>query len=181
MWKPASTLATTARSSSWSQNSSVPTTSFGVHVDQRGTGVLWSNYSGGFAIHAAPSSLLELDFVDPVREPAYGPSCVGELGCQHGSAPFERVFVASFPGDTTLAWLMGGTQQWHVQFPNFYCPLLVEPQFILGVPLVDGPNGRKFVDFEATFPAVPGLTFYAQGIAIRGGTFIGTNGVVIQT
>ena len=35
--------------------------------------------------------------------------------------------------------------------------------------------------FEVTFPPIPGLVFYAQGIAISGGTFVSTNGVRIQT
>ncbi len=162
---------------------STPQTTLPVLCDRRGTEVRWTidSASSPSSGASAVSSAIVLDFVEPNLEPVFGPNCAGELGCQHGDATFDRVFVASLPSDATFAWLMGGDTQWNVQLPSFACPLLVQPQFILGVPLLDGPNNRKFVDFEATFPPIPGLTFYTQGIAISGGTFIGTNGVVVQT
>lgn len=148
--------------------------------DRRGTKVHWRFSFGIYSVVTSAQGGLTLEFVEPVSEATYGPNCAGELGCQVGSSPFDRIFVASLPSDTTFAWLMGGDRSWNVQFPSFPCPVLVEPQFILAVPLHDGPNDRKFVDFEAAFPSIPGLSFYAQGIAISGGTFIGTNGVVID-
>ncbi len=151
--------------------------------DSLGTQVRWHQrnegfYTSGFLL---ATSTLSLQFDDPVQEPTYGPTCAGSLGCQRGTGQFDRIFVASLPGDTTFAWLMGGDAQWNVTFPGIGCPLLVDPQFILAVPLQDGPNGRKYVDFEGTFPPIPGLTFYAQGVAVSGGVFVGTNGVRVRT
>lgn len=152
--------------------------------DALGTPVRWHQrndgfYTGGFL---RATATLSLQFDDPVQEATYGPNCSGSLGCQRGVGPFDRIFVASLPADTTFAWLMGGNTPWNVHFPGIGCPLLVDPQFILAVPLQDGPNGRKYVDFEGTLPPIPGLSFYAQGVAIRSdGTFLGTNGVHIST
>lgn len=156
-----------------------------VLADARGTPLRWMTDMSvivSMSGSASMDSTLELRFTAPVQEPAYGPACEGELGCQRvPNAPFDRVFVASLPGDTTYAWLLGGDQQVNVQFPGYACPLLVDPAVIVAVPLVPGANGRQFVDFEATLPPVPGLVWYAQGIAVSGGTFVGTNGVRIQT
>lgn len=151
--------------------------------DSIGTAVRWHQhvqgyYTGGILRTVAN---LSLQFDDPVQELAYGPTCEGSLGCQLGTGQFDRIFVASLPANTSFAWLMGGDTPWNVTFPGFTCPLLVDPQFILAVPLQNGPNGRKYVDFAGTFPPIPGLSFYAQGIAISGGTFIGTNGVRVRT
>ncbi|MCA8973477.1 MAG: hypothetical protein KDC98_02090, partial [Planctomycetes bacterium] len=150
--------------------------------DDLGTPVRWHQRNDGFysSIMTATATL-GLQFDDPVQEPTYGPACAGKLGCQRGSGAFDRILVASLPGDATYAWLLGGDTQWNVTFPGFACPLLVEPQFVLAVPTFDGANGRRYVDFEAAFPPIPGLTFYAQGIAISNNTFVGTNGVIVRT
>ncbi|MCA8966477.1 MAG: hypothetical protein H6838_16005 [Planctomycetes bacterium] len=151
--------------------------------DSLGTPVRWHQHLEGFYDSGVldATTTLSLQFDNPVQEATYGPSCAGSLGCQRGAGQFDRIFVASLPGNTTFAWLMGGDAQWNVTFPGIGCPLLVDPQFILAVPLQDGPNGRKYVDFEGTFPPIPGLTFYAQGVAVSGGAFVGTNGVRVQT
>jgi len=160
------------------------TSTLTTYCDALGSLVRWhhnvngQHTGGGFTTTDAQLSLL---FENPAQETTYGPTCAGQLGCQLGANTFDRVFVASLPANTTLAWLMGGDQQWNVPFPGFACPLLVDPQFILAVPTFVGPNNRQFVDFAATFPPIPGLTYYAQGIAVSGGTFIGTNAVSIQT
>ncbi|MCA8953850.1 MAG: hypothetical protein KDE27_30335 [Planctomycetes bacterium] len=151
--------------------------------DDVGTPVRWHQHNEGvyqwYLIDA--TSTLDLQFDDPVQEQTYGPSCAGKLGCQLGAAPSDRVFVASLPGDVEYAWLLGGDTPWNVTFQGFSCPLLVEPQFVLAVPTFDGPNGRRYVDFAAAFPPIPGLVFYAQGIAISNDTFVGTNGVIVRT
>lgn len=151
--------------------------------DDVGAPVRWHQHNEGLyaTLGQTVNSSLTLQFSDPVQEQTYGPACAGKLGCQSGGAPFERIFVASLPEDVVYAWLMGGDAQWNVTFPGFACPLLVEPQFVLAVPTFAGPNGRRYVDFEATFPPIPGLTFYAQGIAVSNNTFLGTNGVIIRT
>lgn len=165
--------------------SQLPTTTstLTTHCDDVGSLVRWHHYlsAGSWSLYSNPTTELTVRFVEPVQEPTYGPTCDGKLGCQLGISTYDRIFVASLPSDSTFAWLLGGDQQWNVQFPSFNCPLLVNPQLILAVPVFDGPNDRKFVDFEVTFPPIPGLVFYAQGIAISGGTFVGTNGVRIQT
>lgn len=152
--------------------------------DDIGAPVRWHQNNQGFYMGPGflrVTSALTLQFDDPVQEQTYGQTCQGKLGCQYGAGTFDRVLVASLPGNSTFAWLMGGVTQWNVTLAGFTCPLLVQPQFILGVPLHDGPNGRRYVDFDCTFPPVPGLTFYVQGIAISNNTFVGTNGVIVRT
>ncbi|MDO8349295.1 MAG: hypothetical protein Q7T30_03590, partial [Planctomycetota bacterium] len=169
--------------------SSYPTSPLAHHVvlvDSRGTPIRWAeNAFASWGILSQQPSYhchLELRFTAPVQEPAYGPVCEGELGCQLvPNAPFARVLVASLPIDTTYAWLLGGDQQANVQFPGFACPLLCNPLVVIAVPLVNGANGRKFVDFDAVFPPLPGQVWFAQCIAVSGGAFVGTNGVHIQT
>jgi len=156
------------------------TTTLTTWCDLLGSDVRWHHQLFLTGCVAAQSDLT-LQFDNPIQEWTYGPTCAGQLGCQLGASTFERVFVASFPANTTLAWLMGGDTQRNVSFPGFACPLLVDPQLVLAVPVFTGPNGRKFIDFEATFPPIPGMVFYTQGIAVSGGTFIGTNGVIVHT
>jgi len=155
-------------------------------VDSHGTPIRWAEdaFASWGILSQFPTYICRLDlrFTAPVQEPAYGPVCAGELGCQLvPNASFARVLVASLPTDTTYAWLLGGDQQQNLQFPGFACPLLVDPLVVIAVPLVDGANGRKFVDFDAVFPPLPGQVWFAQCIATSGGTFVGTNGVRIQT
>jgi hypothetical protein len=161
-----------------------PVVSLPVLADGRGTPVRWKQVltGSGWGMAHGFSGALELRFTVPVQEPAYGPVCEGELGCQLvPNAPFARVLVASLPGDSTFAWLVGGDQQQNLQFPGFACPLLCNPLVVIAVPLIDGANGRKMVDFDAVFPPLPGMVWFAQCIAVSAGTFVGTNGVRIQT
>ncbi|MCR9247309.1 MAG: hypothetical protein NXI31_19945 [bacterium] len=153
-----------------------------VHCDSRGTAVRWHHLTsagtnGGFGATLSVTNQFSLQFPEPIPEPSYGPSCAGELGCQRGAGTFDRTFVASLPDNTTFAWLMGGDRALNVQFSGIPCPLLVEPQFVVAVPLTAGANDRQFADFDGTFPPIPGLTFYAQAIAVSNGRWIGTNGV----
>ena len=164
--------------------SNPPPLQLGVLADSRGTRIAWQSraIAGQFSSPAANTSQLDLRFTEPVQEPAYGPVCAGELGCQLvPGSQYSRVLVASLPGDSVLSWLVGGDQQTNIVFAGFACPLLCNPVVILPVPLQSGPNGRKFAVLDGTFPSWPGQVWFAQGIAISGGTFVGTNGVRIQT
>src|SRR5262249_11329480 len=127
-------------------------------------------------------SLLELHFAAPAQEPAYGSPCGGELGCQLvPGTPYARTLVASFPADSTFAWFVGGAQQQNLLFPGISCPLLCDLAVVLSMPLQPAPNGRQMAVLDTLLPPLPGQTWFAQGIAIRGGTFVGTNGVRITT
>ena len=52
---------------------------------------------------------------------------------------------------------------------------------IVNVPLQPGANGRNMAVLEARLPPIPGAVWYGQGAAATATTFLGTNGVRIQT
>jgi len=154
-------------------------------VDSRGVPIEWearTDASGGGTFGTSLGTLLQLSFTEPVQEPAYGPTCEGELGCQLvPNAPFARVLVASLPGVSSMAWLLGGDQQVNVPIPGVACPLLCNPLVVLPVPLQPGSNGRAMIQLDAVFPPLPGMVWFVQGVALANGAFAGTNGVRIQT
>jgi hypothetical protein len=155
---------------------------FAILADTRPTVVDWRMYTVTSGNVGGLQTQLELRFAEPAFEPTYGSPCGGELGGQLvPGQPFSRVLVASFPATASLAWFVGGAQQAQTFVPGFACPLLTETAIVIGAPLVNGANGRRFAELDLALPPVPGLTWVAQGIAFDGATFVGTNGVRLRT
>ena len=169
--------------SGWPGNAPAPPPAvLDVLVDARGTLVDWESTTTVAGIPATSQSLLELHFAAPVQEPGYGSACGGEFGCQRvAGTPYARTLVASFPANSTFAWFVGGDQQQNVLFPGISCPLLCNLAVVLSMPLQTGPNGRQMAVLDTLLPPLPGQTWFAQGVAISGNAFVGTNGVRITT